>query len=241
MARTILFYSVFWVTIAAATPLSVIAILFRLIGLKALVRPVVFAVARGWARLLTAVMGANVIIEGREKVPRSGAVCFVGNHQGDMDTLIALAYFKRSFGFTAKKEAIFLPFIGLWVILLDGVFIDRKHPSKAIKAIRAGAERLRRGEAMIIFPEGTRSRGPKMGEFRSGALKLATLADAVIVPVTFDGSYKVWEAERRVRPETIRVTFHDPIPTAGLDGDSRRALSERVRSIIASALPDAGS
>lgn len=236
MARTVLFFAVMWITIVAATPIAVVALLLRLAGLERFARKPVQVFGRFWALLLTAIMGARLVVSGRENVPASGGVCFVGNHQGDLDTLIAMALIDRPFGFTAKKEAMFLPFIGLWVAVLGGVFIDRKSARKALAAIERGAARLRAGGAMIIFPEGTRSRGPAMREFRPGAFKLATMAEADIVPVTIDGAYKVWEEEMRIRPATVRVTFHPPVRTAGLSAEERRALSERVRGIIASGL-----
>lgn len=239
MARTILFFTFFWFTLVLAFPLSLLILACNLLGLGRFVRRPLQAMAGFWANLVLFVMGARLICEGKERIPEEGGVCFVGNHQGDLDILLALAHIRRPFGFIAKKEAVFLPFVGFWVLLLDGLFIDRKSARKALSAIKAGAERIRKGGAMIIFPEGHRSRGPRMLEFRPGAFKLATMSDAPIVPVTFDGSYRAWEEHTRIRKTTIRVVFHDPIPTALLSADERKALSAKVQEIIASALPQA--
>lgn len=238
MIRTILFFSYLWLTLVLSFPLSVIVLLLRLIGLGRSISGPLQLFARTWARSVMFVMGARLTAEGLDRIPRNEGVCFVGNHQGDLDILIALALIDRPFGFTAKKEAMYFPFIGLWVALLGGVFIDRKSAGKALRAIRRGADRIGAGGAMIIFPEGKRSRGPAMREFRGGAFKLATLSDAPIVPVTIDGSYKVWEEENLIRPGDVRVVFHEPIPTAGLGPEERRALSSRVREAIRSSLPE---
>jgi 1-acyl-sn-glycerol-3-phosphate acyltransferase len=237
MMRTILFFTYLWLSLAASFPLAVLVLVLRLVGLGRLAARPVQAFARLWASSVLAVIGVRLSAEGLERIPRNAGVCFVGNHQGDLDTIIALALIDRPFGFTAKKEAMFFPFLGLWVALLGGVFIDRKSARKAAAAIRKGAASIGSGRSMIIFPEGTRSRGPRMLDFRPGAFKLATLSDAPIVPVTIDGSYAVWEAENRIRPGSVRVVFHEPVPTAGLGPEERRALSARVRGIIASALP----
>ena len=117
------------------------------------------------------------------------------------------------------------------------VFIDRGNISQGIKAIARGTQRVRDGRAMCVFPEGTRSRGPKMLPFRNGAFRLATRAGAAIVPVTIDGTYKVWEEQHRIRPAAVRLVFHAPIPTAGMSPEERKELPERVRAVIASALP----
>ncbi len=236
MIRTIAFFTVFWVTLILAVPLSVLVGLFLLVGLGGAVRRPIGFVARQWARLVLFLLGARLEVSGLERIPRSGGVCFVGNHQGDVDILIALAAIARPFGFTAKKEAMYMPFLGLWVVLLGGVFIDRKSPRKAALAIRKGAERIGKGGAMIIFPEGKRSRGPEMREFHPGSFKLATLSDAPIVPVSIDGSYRVWEEEKRIKGASVRVVFHDPIPTAGLSSEERKSLSPRVEAVIKTAL-----
>lgn len=241
MLRTLLFFAAFWLTLILSLPVSIVAFALRAAGFGASIRKPLSLLGRSWARFILFLMGARVEVSGAERVPSEGGVCFVGNHQGDLDILVALAAIERPFGFTAKKEAMFLPVVGLWVVLLGGVFIDRKSAKKAFIAIRAGAERIRKGGAMIIFPEGKRSRGPEMREFRPGAFKLATLGDAPIVPVTIDGSYRVWEEENRIKGALVRVVFHDPIPTAGLSAEERKALSPRVEAVIRSGLADGSS
>lgn len=236
LIRTIIFFTVLWITVVLATPVGVVAILLRLAGLGRLTASPLQVFARLWARGMLTLMGATLVVEGLEQVPRLGGVCFIGNHQGDLDTLIAMALIRRPFGFTAKREALFMPFIGLWVWLLGGVFIDRKHPRRALASIERGAQRLREGGAMIIFPEGTRSRGPTMRAFRPGAFKLATMAGATIVPLTIDGSFRGWEEGLRIRSAVVRVVFHPPVPTADLDAEGRRKLPDLVRERIASGL-----
>ena len=240
MIRTIVFFTYLWLSLMASFPFALLVIALRLVGLGRLAARPMQAFARLWAKSILAVIGVRLTAEGMENIPRGKGVCFVGNHQGDLDIIIVLALIDQPFGFTAKKEAIFFPFLGLWVALLGGVFIDRKSARKALAAIKKGAARIGSGRSMIIFPEGTRSRGSRMLDFRPGAFKLATLSDAPIVPVTIHGSYMVWEAENRIRPGDVRVVFHGPVPTAGLDPEARRALSLRVREIIASALPASG-
>lgn len=236
MIRTVAFFTVFWLTLVLSAPLSLAALPFHLVGRSYVVAPFLSAVARLWARFVLFLMGVRLEVSGAERIPATGGVCFVGNHQGDLDIIIALATIRRPFGFTAKKEAMYMPFLGFWVALLGGVFIDRKSPRKAALAIRAGASRIGTGGAMIIFPEGTRSRGPRMREFHPGSFKLATLSGAPVVPVSIDGSYRVWEEEMRIKGASVRVVFHDPIPTAALSPEERKALSGKVEAAIRTGL-----
>ena len=73
--------------------------------------------------------------------------------------------------------------------------------------------------------------------FHKGAFKLATRSGATIVPVTVDGSWKVWEAHTRIESGDVRVVIHPPIRTAGLDAEQRKAVPSQVEATITSALP----
>lgn len=236
MLKTVAFFVLFCFTLVAVIPFGFFAFILRIVGLKRAAARIMQRVGFFWSRLIIAATGSRVEVIGLDNIPSRGGVCFVGNHPGIFDILIALSLIDRPFGFTAKKEAIFYPFVGLYVWLLGGVFIDRKSARNARVAIEAGVERIRRGGAMIIFPEGTRNRGRGMLPFRPGAFKLATLAGAPIVPLSIAGSQGVWEETKRVRGVRVRVVIGTPIPTAGLEGDERRALVERTREAIVAGL-----
>ncbi len=233
MLRTILFFSGLWLSLFLAIPIGLFCFLFWLIGLGKTAAFIMWVVGRYWAKAAIAATGSRLLVSGLEAIPKNEGVCFVGNHPGDFDLLVALATIPRPFGFTAKKEVLFMPMIGFWVWILGGVLIDRKNTGKAYKAIVAGAERIRLGGAMIIFPEGTRSRGDCLLPFRAGAMKLATLSDAPIVPVAIRGSWRVWEERSRIGPADVIVRYGEAMPTKGLSSEKKRALAETVRSRIA--------
>jgi 1-acyl-sn-glycerol-3-phosphate acyltransferase len=86
---------------------------------------------------------------------------------------------------------------------------------------------------MIIFPEGHRSMGRGLLPFHPGSLKLATMAEAPIVPVAIEGSYEVLEKTWRVVSAPVKIIFCEPIDTAALPpGEKRQILSDRIYSII---------
>lgn len=232
MLKTFVFFFFFWIALVIILPFALLAYLLHLLGLGSLIKGSLSAIARFWARLVIMGAGVRLRVEGMENIPAEGGVCFIGNHQGDFDILIALALIRRPFGFTAKREAAWVPVVNLWVVILGGVFIDRGNPRKSFRAIEEGARKLREGGAMIIFPEGTRSRNRRMLPFKAGAFKLATMAGATIVPVAIDGSWKVWEEHHRIRSADIVVRFGKPVPTAGLSIEGRRALPAAVREEI---------
>ena len=90
---------------------------------------------------------------------------------------------------------------------------------------------------MLIFPEGTRSRGRGMGPFLPGALKLATQSEAIIVPVAISGSYEVFEKTYRVHSAPVAIHFLPPVDPMKIPAADRKAvLAEKLHNDIAAVL-----
>jgi 1-acyl-sn-glycerol-3-phosphate acyltransferase len=86
---------------------------------------------------------------------------------------------------------------------------------------------------MIIFPEGTRSKGKGLLPFHPGSLKLATMAEATIIPIAIEGSYEALEKNNRVVSGPVKVTFLEPIDTSSLPMEDRKVvLCDRIFSAI---------
>ena len=196
-----------------------------------------YKIAQYWARGIIIITGCTIKVEGRENIPSHGGICFVSNHVGIFDIMLALAFIGRPFGFIAKKELLFLPFINMWIFILGGLFIDRKNIRKAIETINNGIKKLQNGWSMLIFPEGTRSKGRGLLPFKSGAIKLATNSLASIIPIAITGSYEVFEKDYRVHGVPVKMVFCPAINTAQMSSEDRRLkLPEQVRSVIEEAL-----
>ena len=216
-------------------------LLLELVGLGRASRPALGTFIRAWARSILRAIGVKATVTGLENVPDHDRLCFIANHSGDLDIVMMLAYMPRPVGFVAKSEAAWFPFLNVWTLALGSSFIVRNNPRQGKKAIDRSVRSIERGHAMVIYPEGTRSRGPGMLPFHRGAYKLATRPGATIVPVTIDGAYKVWEAHGRIESAEVRITVHPPVMTAGLDVEGRRAVPARVEAAIASALEANGA
>jgi 1-acyl-sn-glycerol-3-phosphate acyltransferase len=217
------------------TPLGVVVFVFSAIGFGKPMSVLMYRVAQGWARFMLVCSGCKLSVTGRENIPRSGGVCFVSNHGSILDIVLLLAYAGRPIGFIAKKELAYIPFLNMWIHLIGGLFLDRRKVRSAVRTINRGVEKIKAGGALIIFPEGHRSRGQGLLPFRPGSLKLATQAAAPIVPVALVGSYDVFERHYRLCPGPVKVVFGSLIMTAGLSGDDRRqVLADRIRDVIAS-------
>jgi 1-acyl-sn-glycerol-3-phosphate acyltransferase len=212
-------------------------LLFFFLGMRGARRKLMRVCGKLWARHFLFLLGARVIVEGAHNMPADDRVCLICNHQSQLDIPVIMAWSGKTPGFVAKKELVYVPMLNFWMLLLHCVFIERRNIRKSSLAIDRGARAIRRGNPMVIFPEGTRSKTGKLGEFKPGSLKLATKAEALIVPVTLVNTANLFERTRRLHAGTVRLVIHKPIPTEGLSKEERLALVEELRRVIASALP----
>lgn len=186
-----------------------------------------------WGPMVFKMFNSKVNVEGLENLPEEGPVVFVGNHQGYADIIAYCAAFKKfQFGFIAKDELAKVPLYGPWIERIRSVFIERDDPRASLKAINKGIEYINQGFSMVIFPEGTRSKGPEAGEFKKGALKLATKPGVPIIPVSLEGSYKFFEETGKITPAEVTLLVHPPIETKDLDRKEEKALTAKVEEII---------
>jgi 1-acyl-sn-glycerol-3-phosphate acyltransferase len=237
MIKTILLFIPVVGAVVVLFPPAMLCVILWLLGLRKLASHVIYRIAQGWARMMIFLTGCKVTVSGRGNIPKKNGMCFVSNHGSIFDILLILAYAGRPFGFIAKKELAYIPLFDLWILLLGGLFIDRKNIRNAVKTINSGIERIKAGGAMIIFPEGHRSRDQGLLSFHPGSLKLATQAEAPIVPVAILGSYEVFEKNYRVHSVPVGISFGDPIATANIPLEERKqVLANRTHEIIAGML-----
>ncbi|WP_339146403.1 MULTISPECIES: lysophospholipid acyltransferase family protein [unclassified Sutcliffiella] len=164
-----------------------------------------------WAKTLVKLTGSEIEVIGQEKIPH-GPVLFVSNHQGNFDVPILIGFLQKPLGFISKVEVKKIPLVPRWMEAMNCVFIDRKDRRKAIQSIREGVQTLKNGHSLVIFPEGTRSKGDEMGEFKKGGLRLATDSKVPVVPISISGSYRIMEESKfGFQPARVKVTVHDPI------------------------------
>ncbi|MCQ2241685.1 lysophospholipid acyltransferase family protein [Treponema sp.] len=190
-----------------------------------------------WARYVVQQCPAEVEVIGEEKIPQDRAVVFIANHQSNMDIPVLLGYIDKLMCFVAKAELSKIPLLYDWMKMLQCTFMDRKSPRSAVKAMHDAVDGLKKGYSQMIFPEGTRSRGGEHHEFKAGSFKLAFMAEATIVPVTIDGTWRLLEEKGVMSKGKVTVTIHDPIVTAGMSKDEMKELPPKIEQICCAALP----
>lgn len=234
MIKTVLIFTYFWLVLLFTSLGLLLWLILYLLGTDGLRTRFTQWIVQSWARHFLKVVGAEVQVDGLDRVPKTGRLCFISNHQSALDILCILGYSGKTPGFIAKRELVWAPILNLWMLVIHCVFIERKNPKKAIRAIEKGVAHVLKGHPMVIFPEGTRSRDGRVHEFKSGSLKLATRSDAIVVPGTIQGTWDVYEKTGRFQPGKVRIVFHDPIDTEPLSQEERRKLPEVVQKIVES-------
>ena len=132
----------------------------------------------------------------------------------------------------AKKELMKLPMVNKWMDVVDCVFVDRNNKDTARSSLHDAIEKVKTGRSLVIFPEGTRSKDGKLGEFRGGAMKVAMETGAVVVPVLIEGSRERLEATSNVTAGKVFVTFLDPIETKGLSKEDFFRMPSEIRALL---------
>ncbi|WP_426347969.1 lysophospholipid acyltransferase family protein [Alloiococcus sp. CFN-8] len=191
-----------------------------------------------WARAQVKWSGADVKIYGEENLPSpEETVLYIANHQSYFDIALFMSHINLPKGYVAKIEMRKIPILRTWMEFIHCVFMDRSNLRKSAEAIALGIRNLKDGHSMVIFPEGTRSQGPVMGDFKAGSFKLATKPQVPIIPVTINGSYKLMEGNgNRIKADTVELYIHPVINTKGLSKEEIDNLPEKVKSLIASKL-----
>ncbi|GAA0766645.1 lysophospholipid acyltransferase family protein [Clostridium subterminale] len=192
-----------------------------------------------WAMSQLKYSGATVSVYGKGNIPNNIPVVFISNHQGNFDIPLLMSYINKPKGFIAKIETLKIPLVRTWMRYIHCVFMDRSNLRKSASAIIEGVKIIKEGHSLVIFPEGTRSKGGPLGEFKSGSFKLATKSNAPIVPITIKGSYKLMEANNnRIKAANVELFIHPPIETKNLSKEEQEKLPDMVKEIIASKLPN---
>jgi 1-acyl-sn-glycerol-3-phosphate acyltransferase len=231
MIRATLIYTFIAIFIVLLAP---VGILWGLItGNPALI----YRLARFCIRTAGWMSGVQIEVQGKENIALGKTYVFLSNHQSNFDGPVLVHVIPRDWKAIIKKEMMRLPVFSLVLKQAQFVPIDRRNPKKAHEGIELGAKMLSEGKSFVAFPEGTRSRDGRLGEFKKGVFIMAIKAQIPIIPITILDSDKILPPKRyAIHPGRIRVIFHDPIVTEGMSLEDRNQLVLLTRNAIASAM-----
>ncbi len=153
----------------------------------------------------------------------------MAKHQSTWETMF-LQYYFGPVSTILKKELLRIPFFGWGLASLRSIAIDRSSPIQALKDVKSkGLERIKQGNNLLIFPEGTRVPLGTVGNYARSGADIAVTAGVPIIAVAHNAA-ECWPHKQFLKyPGTITVVLSEPIETAGKD---RKALTEDVKTWI---------
>lgn len=164
-------------------------------------------------------------IEGAQNIPATGPVILASNHLSGADIVFLATRIDRTVHFLGKSDLFSGRSLGgritRWFMTAVGVMpIERTGGTASNAALEAGAEVLRQGMVLGIYPEGTRSPDGRLYRGRTGMARLALLTGAPIVPVGMVGTFEAMRGRRFLprRAPRIRAVVGEPILASELVG-----------------------
>ncbi|HXN65898.1 MAG TPA: AMP-binding protein [Candidatus Acidoferrales bacterium] len=195
-------------------------------------RETVASVTSKTLRLCFALIGVRLRVEGLQNLDKRRPSVIVANHSSYADVLALMAGLGVHYRFVAKIEVMRMPVVGTFMRKLDHLAFDRSDP-RSRRGIAAEIEaRLRAGESIFVFPEGTFTAQAGVRPFQLGAFKAAVQTGCDVVPVAVSGMRKflrdgMWLPRRA--PVTIQVLpALQPAPDSSA-GSAKSGWQEMVR------------
>ena len=165
----------------------------------------------------------NIQVEviGRENLPNEPCV-IVSNHQGQWETF-SMQYFFHPLCTLLKKELLYIPFWGWAMKMLNPIAINRDKPKEAIlQTLEEGSNRLKEGMYVLLFPEGTRVKAGRVGNYARSSFELAKRNNVKILPLCHN-SGDCWPAHKFIKhPGRIKLIIGEPFFVE----DSKRSANE---------------
>lgn len=179
-----------------------------------------FTLARAYTQVMLkwveASCGITYQVRGWEHVPRF-PVIIMSKHQSAWETIFIESAFPSQC-WIVKKELLWLPFVGWGLMAIRAIAIDRSSGSTAREQIvQQGAQRLKEGHWVTIFPEGTRIAPGKTGRYGIGGALLATRTGTPILPIAHNAGEYWGRYSFRKRAGVVKVVIGPLIETAGRD------------------------
>ena len=141
--------------------------------------------------------------------------------------------------FVAKSELFKVPIFGPAMRSAGMIEIQRENRKAAFGAYDVAAERIRAGNSVVVFPEGTRGHAYPLRPFKKGPFVLAIAAGVPIVPIIMHGTIEIMpKGSLWAHPGTIDIHLLEPVSTKSVDYDHREALMQTVRTRMADAMRD---
>ena len=165
-----------------------------------------------------------------ERVPVLGPVILASNHASFLDPPLVGSGLSRDINYLARESLFRFPGIGALLRSWNSVPVDRE--GGGARGLKAIMDRLRAGGAIILFPEGTRTRDGNLQPARSGIGLTVIKSQAPVVPVRVFGTYAAYGRHLRLpRPTRVAVKYGRPMNFQALRAEAETCSKPRLKEI----------
>lgn len=196
----------------------------------------------GWGIFICSGLRYQVIHEFRQDPEQPYIFC--ANHTSYIDIPAIYLSIKGEPVFVAKQELSKVPLFGYMYSRLH-INIDRNNAKSRAETLIKGKELLKEGKNIIFFPEGTipkHEKNPEMIAFNDGPFRLAIDQQIPVVPVTIPYNWLILPDNGKwlAQPHKIRIIFHEPIQTSGMERKDIELLKQKTFQTIENRLMQEG-
>lgn len=168
----------------------------------------------------------RIKVYGRQNLPKEGGYILASNHVSHLDPILLGISSPRKLNFMARHD-LFNKFILGWLLRSWGVF-PVKRDTADLSALKEAMRKIKNGQAVALFPEGTRSRDGSIGEGNPGVGFLAAKLDVPVIPAFIRGTEQALaKGSKFIRPAKIYLSFGEQIPL-----ERRMPYSEITKNIM---------
>ncbi|MEE9523927.1 MAG: lysophospholipid acyltransferase family protein [Thermodesulfovibrionales bacterium] len=161
---------------------------------------------------------------GHHNIPDEGGVLIAANHLSYLDPPLVGISIKRKASFIAHSGLFNIPLIGKFIESFS-IPIDRDNPKPS--TIKEAVSRLKNGELVVMFPEGTRSPSGEDVSGKRGAASIAGMSRATIIPTLIEGTGKALPIDTKfIKPFKVRITFGKPLTRN--PGESEKEFQQSI-------------
>ena len=165
-----------------------------------------------------------------ERVPLKGGVIIASNHASFLDPPLVGSGLKRDINYLARESLFRFPGIGALLRSWNSVPVDRDGGGAA--GLREILNRLHAGGAIILFPEGTRTKDGKLQPARSGIGLTVIKSNVPVVPVRTFGTFEAFGRDHKFpRPIRVAVKYGEPLRLEKLRAEAKECSKARLKEI----------